>query len=163
MRVITPFGFGDISESRRTGNVQVELDQPFLGDKVMTLDAGSQVFPFTEVAVARILNISGAGWFSNLQFHKAPKEQFFLPTPPDETTFFLSLASGDFLVNRELGTLAQKALWIQPWVDNHSLKGDAKERHTSTLPPYEKTKIPEKRDQARQISPLSSTQDQYGH
>ena len=40
-----------------------------------------------------------------------------IPTPPDETTFFLNLQFGRFRVNRDLGILAQRSLIMKPWVD----------------------------------------------
>jgi hypothetical protein len=125
MRVVTPFGFGEtvgLKEKEilvNQGPITVILDKPFLNQNQVRLEKG-EVFLFSDWAVIKVLNITGHGWFSNLQFYnsKADAETMLvLPTPPDETTFFLNLQSGRFGVNRHLGILAQYSLILKPWVD----------------------------------------------
>jgi len=124
MKIITPFGFGKtvglagVSLADQE-SITVNLDKPFLGKTKTTLEKG-QVFLFSDWAVIRVLNISGHGWFSNLQFYgsKASAEATLaIPTPPDETTFFLNLRSGKFKVNRRLGIMAENSLIMKPWID----------------------------------------------
>lgn len=122
MRVITPFGFGEVEKLPESGSITVDLEQSFLGKSSMWLDRISQVFPFTDFAVVRVLNITGSGWFSNLQFQRESQPYPSVFTPPDETTFLLHVLTGHFSVDRELGILAQKFLWIQPWVDRWSVE-----------------------------------------
>ncbi|MFC1656487.1 hypothetical protein ACFL14_00760 [Patescibacteria group bacterium] len=118
-RVITPFGFGKADLDTEGYCIPVELDVPFLGDKTPSLDKG-QVFLYSSWAVARVLNITGEGWFSNLQFYISLEEaekQLTNPAPPDETRFCLDLIEGTFQTNQGLGLIAGEAMLIQPWVD----------------------------------------------
>jgi len=117
MRVITQFGFGE-AESLEQEFIEVILDKPFLDENRIDLRKG-EVFLFSDRAVLRVLNITGSGWFSNLQFcdSLAAEAIVTLPTPPDETTFFLDLTKGIFRVNRRLGLFAQNSLIMKPWVD----------------------------------------------
>lgn len=121
VRVITPYGFGVVSgRELATSSCEVALDEPFLNEKTLRLNPGSEIFPFDVFAVARVLNISGHGWFSNLQFHVTRQEalsRLYLPSPPDETAFFLNFTTGKAEWNRELGVLAGSVLWMQPFVD----------------------------------------------
>jgi len=119
-RVITPFGFGRAGEINQQGKVSVQLDEPFLGKNPLMLDSIGQVFLFSDSAIIRVLNISGAGLFSNLQFHLSPPDwqwAFQNSSPPDETKFLLDLDHGVFTANRQLGFLAQDYLALYPWVD----------------------------------------------
>jgi len=125
MRVITPFGFGEtvgLEEKEKLEDqksIEVILDKPFLEQTQMKLEKG-EVFLFSDWAVVRVLNVTAHGWFSNLQFHNSQagaEAMLIIPTPPDETTFFLNLQSGRFKVNRNLGIVAQHSLIMKPWVD----------------------------------------------
>ena len=118
MRVVTQFGFGE-AESLNQESVAVILDEPFLDQKRMNLEKG-EIFLFSEWAVLKVLNITGHGWFSNLQFYDfqaSAEAMLTIPTPPDETSFFLNLQTGRFKVSRHLGILAQHSLIMKPWVD----------------------------------------------
>lgn len=120
MRVITHLGLGEVEDwpSEET-QVTVLLDKPFLGENPILLSK-TEVFLLSDTVVVRVLNVTGIGWLSNMQFHDSPMEarEFLIhPTPPDETTFFLDLKSGEFEVNRELGFVVGKVLWLQPWLD----------------------------------------------
>jgi len=121
MRVVTPCGLGNTDEDVDfTGILEVKLDESFAGQEVHELQAGTEVFPFTEWAVVRVLNVSGVGYISNFQFQESPINHSFpwtFPVLPDEVTFFLELTTGKLIVNQELGLLAQDFMMIRPWVD----------------------------------------------
>jgi len=120
VKVITHFGIGSVEKFPIEEPVAtVSLQKPFLNQETITLSRG-EVFALTPWAIVRVLNISGRGWFSNIQFHlnsETAKQCLLLPSPPDETTFFLDLLSEDIAVNRALGILAHDFLWIKPWLD----------------------------------------------
>lgn len=119
-RVITPFGFGKADLDTQEQRIPVELDVPFLGEKTRILDRRSEIFLYSSWAVVRILNISGEGWFSNLQFYSSIEEARRIsrnPAPPDETRFCLDLLEGTFEIDQSLGLLAGEAILVQPWVD----------------------------------------------
>jgi len=118
MRVVTPHGFGEV-ESLDEQQISVTLDQVFLEQNPILLDR-EQVFLFSDWTIVRVLNITAHGWFSNLQFYpskESAEAQLSMPSPPDETRFFLDLESGRYTCNRSLGLLVNGPLEIAPWVD----------------------------------------------
>lgn len=146
MRVITPFGLGELEiEEWEPPIVRVNLDKPFLEKHALFLDKISEVFCLSNFAAVRVLNISGSGWFSNLQFHDCPSDArkllFKNYSPPDETTFYLDLKNGSVEVNRELGFAAQKMLWINPWLDRWAIeKAIHSSDYSSTLKLFKEEK-----------------------
>lgn len=135
MRVITSFGFGEV-ENCDGEHAEVTLDEAFLDERKVTLDCISEISLFSPFAVVRVLNVSGAGWLSNLRFHPTSDSCmsiFKQSTPPDETSFFLNLETGDAISNRTLGLLAQDFLWIQPWLDRWDIERSEtfQDKHTA--------------------------------
>jgi len=126
VRVITPYGFGVIGDHDvASSSDEVTLDRPFLNEKTLRLNRVSEVFPFGDFAVARVLNISGHGWFSNLQFHVTRQDtlsRLYLPSPPDETAFFLNFTTGKAEWNRDLGISAGNVMWMWPYVDRWAVE-----------------------------------------
>ncbi len=118
MRVITHLGFGDSIREDPNDMVVVRLDEPFLGvqDQIFRKD---EMFIFTDWALLRVLNISGGGLFSNLQFF--PSQQtaqiaLMSPSPPDETRFLIDLRSPDVQINQSLNS-SEDYQEIHSWVD----------------------------------------------
>ncbi len=126
VKVITHFGIGSVEKFPIEEPVAtVSLQKPFLSQETVILSR-EEVFALTPWAVVRVLNVSGKGWFSNIQFHlssESAQQYLFLPSPPDETTFFLDLQSQEVMVTRELGVLARDFLWIKPWLDRWGQEG----------------------------------------
>lgn len=128
MRVITRHGLGEVTNFPREGiHLSVRLDKPVCGKNNIQL-VGEEIFLLSDYAVIRVLNITSAGWFSNLQFWPSLEEankMLSLFAPPDETTVVLNLEDGTFKVNRQLGLLAQDFLTLYPWVDRWAAERSA--------------------------------------
>jgi len=120
MRVITRFGLGTAEDGCATPTVEVKLDKPFLDKPFITLERASEIFPWSDWATVRVLNVDGIGFISNIRLHlpTAWAHRYLQePGPPNETTFFLDLTSGNGELNRELGGLAGNFVWMNPWLD----------------------------------------------
>lgn len=132
MKVITSYGFGEIKLtekefSENQGTIEVILEESLPGDINRNLPK-EEIYLFSNWAIARILNISAHGYFSNFQFcgSRAEAEAILvLPAPPDETKIFLDLQSGIFKTNHALGVLAQDSLLIRPWIDRWAKENTA--------------------------------------
>ena len=126
VRVITPYGFGVIGGHELASHSgEVTLDEPFLNEKTLRLDLVSDVFPFGNFAVARVLNIGGHGWVFNIQVPITRQDalsRLYLPSPPDETAFFLNFTTGKAEWNRDLGILAGNVIWMWPYVDRWAVE-----------------------------------------
>ena len=123
-RVLTSYGFGKITVKKSASTCEVSLEQPFLGRSVMMASTTDEIFPFTNTALARVLNIRDRGYFSNLQFleQEVADAQFRMFAPPNETRFFLDLEGGTFQVRPELGMLFYPTLIMRPWIDRWAVE-----------------------------------------
>lgn len=120
MRVITRFGFGEADRYGDGPLVEVKLDEPWLHEHSMKLHRRDEVFLWSDWATVRVLNVEGAGFFSNIRCHPTREDaerQLRGAGPPNETTFFLDLTTGEAEVNRRLGLSARKFLLLNPWLD----------------------------------------------
>jgi len=121
MRVITRFGFGEVTDwEGRDPSVDVALEKAWLGKHSMTLDRVGEVFPWSEWATVRVTNMERFGIFSNIRFHPTREDaqrQLREPGPPNETTFFLDFVTGNAGLNRRLGRAAEHFLVLNPWLD----------------------------------------------
>lgn len=115
-RVLTHLGFGTMIASKDPA-VKVELDHPFFGRRGQIFQE-KEVFLFSRWALLRVLNISGAGLFSTMQFYPSPEAAWVAlggSTPPDETKIFIDLESLRIGFNRRL--LAEDYLLVNTWID----------------------------------------------
>jgi hypothetical protein len=120
-RVLTPFGFGRQLSSEFSRAV-VELEEPHLGDKKLSLDLRSEVFAFSDHALIRVLNVTGVGLVSTMQFYPgcwgAIERALHAPCPPDETRILVHLDTGRIEVSHDmLGSPDGQYLRIDPWID----------------------------------------------
>ncbi len=84
-----------------------------------------EVFPLTDYALVRIINITGLGILSNLQFYDSElsaKEIFNCPHPNNEILLLLNLGSLTFQVNYDLGLAIGNYLWLNPRIDKWDLE-----------------------------------------
>lgn len=120
MQIITQHGFGELEKKQEAGYTRVLLEKPFIGKKHLVLGE-KESFRFSDWAVARVLNIGGAGWFSNLQFHRSKSDAleqiFVVPAPPDETLFLFDLDSGRVKISQTVGIPGEDYIWMKPWID----------------------------------------------
>lgn len=116
MRVVTHLGFGRAVSG--FDPMHVLLDQPFLGKREQTMNR-REVFPSTQKAVIRVLNISGVGIVSNLRFIEDTPEHYRPPfgTPPDETHFVFDLKTGQAEASQALGFMTEPYLLMRPFAD----------------------------------------------
>lgn len=127
IRVVTELGLGtitaadqiEIKKDRELSIIKVDLDIPAYEGKVIKL-RGEQIFELTDYAIVRIINVNGAGVFSNLQFCKSIAELYVAyksPKPQGETRFALELNTGKFSLDSTLGIVVERYLWLQPFLD----------------------------------------------
>lgn len=122
MIFITPFGLGCLQKKiweRRRSTVPIKLFHAYCGKNKIELER-DEVFPFTDWACVRILNVGGAGLISNIQFYGSREEalrELAAPTPQNETKLFIDLNAGFFETSRPVGYPDVKIIWIRPWVD----------------------------------------------
>lgn len=123
IRVVTAIGLGEIDPGEHPGTLPtVHLNAPCTLEQPARVMAESEVFPFSDFALVRVVNATGVGVISNLQFlaSYAELEQAFVsPRPPDETRFALDLERGSFS-QTPLGFAVERYLWLQPWLDRWS-------------------------------------------
>lgn len=134
MRVITNIGLGIVDDWPENPNqmVSVSLDPPHQRGKVVELLRKApqkflrrDIFPLTDYAVARVIDVTGLGIASNLLFYDSEisaKAVFDDPKPVDETRFLLNLKDLTFQLNYELGLAVENYLWLQPWVDRWGIE-----------------------------------------
>lgn len=122
MIVLTRFGLGVIPNGTSLitpGQVRVELDNQFNGEKTLMMDVMKEVFPYTSEVLVKVLNVCGVGLVSGLQFCQEGEAVSLLKEkcPAGETRFFLNLATGEMFLSQSLGILVEEYLAIFPWVD----------------------------------------------
>ena len=136
MRVITEFGLGTVNDWPENPDQLVSVNQSALHPRGRVIDLSRnkvprrflrrEVLPLTDYAVIRVINVTGLGIASNLQFYDsktAAKAVFDDPKPVGETRFLLNLKDSTFQLNYELGFAAvEDCLWLQPWVDRWGIE-----------------------------------------
>ena len=119
IRVITPFGFG-LAEAIDEERFNVALDKPFLSRREMELSR-KEVFLVSPFGVIRVINASGVGVLSNLQFYStkaiALEAIATMARPPDETWFLFDLITGEALSSQGMEILTPDFLTMHPWID----------------------------------------------
>lgn len=137
MRVLTHLGFGSMIASKDPA-VRVELDHPFLGKREQVFQE-KEIFLFSPWALLRVLNISGAGLFSTMQFYPSPEAAWVAlggSTPPDETKIFIDLESLCIGLNRRLHV--EDYLFVNTWVDRWGKeRGESFEEEKEALSRFE--------------------------
>ena len=119
-RVITTRGLGRAIESK--GNPctsYVVLDKPSC-HRLEHRMPRDEVCEFGTTALIRVLNITGAGLFSNMQFYSSAdlaRTVFSAPGPPDETRFWIDLETSHVARNRSWSSSLFDCVRFEPRID----------------------------------------------